>query len=284
MSNIYDSSGNTVSAIYTADGTEIEIAPVIDFPEPNLATTGTFTSLFTTTTVGNTQGSCIDDDGNIYTVFYAVGAIVKYNIYTGEETTYSFTANLYGHANSLTYNPNTGYVYVASMKTTGEVYVLDPSNSMAVAAIKYALKGDGTALTPWCMAYDRNTRRFYLQSAGVLYQYDDDFNLVDYSVTFDIDDWGGTRQGMETDGTYIYGVSYGQNYLYVFDLTGTLVTTVNCTALTQEPEELMYDWNSGIFYIQQNAGHDTGGANILFANIKQYYTKAEMEEIITVLS
>ena len=111
------------------------------------------------TSSGQTQGSCIDDSGNIYTAQYSAGKWVKYNIYSGSESTYSFTGGTYGHMNDLAYNPNNGYIYCASMNNTGEVYIFNPSNMNLVNTV-YALDANGNPYGMSNLAFNRNTNQF----------------------------------------------------------------------------------------------------------------------------
>lgn len=208
-------------------------------------------SLFNSTTAGQTQGSCIDDDGNIYSVLYSVGKIAKYNVYSGTETIYTFTAGGYGHANDAAFNPTTGKVYVVSMNTTGEVYELDPSNDMALTHTYIATKTGGSATQIWCLAYDRKTGHFIaFDTEKSMLTYDASFNLLS-SVTVSALDtiWPDTRQGMETDGDYLYLVSYSPNVITVIDMAGNMVKRYSL-AVTTEPETLIYDWNSGMLFLQ----------------------------------
>ncbi len=270
MTDIYDVSGDSVTAIYDISGNVIHVE---DFPDPNLLSVAEFSRLFKSTNTGQTQGSCIDDDGNIYTIHNTTGKITKYNIYTKTETVYNFTANAYGHANDATYNPNTGYIYVVSMNNTGEVYVLDPENNMELVDTVYAVNEYNVAYAPWNIAYNRTLERFVLLAVDTIYLYNDDFILTDSSQNYDPTTWTQTGQGMETDGKYIYGVSYNPNVFHVWDYNGTFIMNIDASALNGEPETLIYDWNTGCYFVQQMKS----GADIYFVKMQQFYTKDEID-------
>lgn len=229
--NLYDINGN----------------PVISY----LGDRMTSRTVHTSSTTGQSQGSCIDDDGNIYTVYYSAGKITKYNIYTKQETVYTFTANAYGHANDATFCPETGLVYVTSMNTTGEVYALDPTDSMALDATYIARGSGGSAVQIWDIAYDRRMGQFIaFDTNNNLLRYNTSFTLVSSTPVEALSTkWPATRQGMDTDGTYIYCLGYNPNVVNVLDMSANLVTTYELD-ITSEPETLIYDWNTGLMFVQ----------------------------------
>lgn len=208
-------------------------------------------TVYTSGTTGQSQGSCIDDDGNIYTVYYQAGKITKYNIYTKQETVYTFTANAYGHANDATFCPETGLVYVASMNTTGEVYALDPANNMALDTTYIAKGSGGSAVQIWDIAYDRRTGQFIaFDTNNNLLRYDTSFDLVSSTSIEGLSTkWPATRQGMDTDGIYIYFLSYDPNVVNVVDMSANIVATYELD-ISSEPETLVYDWNTGMMFVQ----------------------------------
>lgn len=208
--------------------------------------------LHATTVAGQAQGFCIDDDGNTYTVLYHTGKILKYNLYTGVETVYSFTADAYGHANDATFNPNTGKVYVASMNATGEVYELDPANSMALNRTLYTYDEDGNAVKVWAIAYDRRRSRYItFDTTPALREYDNSFNLLTTKTLTSeslLSIWPTTRQGMETDGNFLYLISYDTSQINITDMGLNLVKVLPLS-ITTEPESMTYDWNTGMMFL-----------------------------------
>lgn len=253
---VYDINGNSLSTVYDINRTSLNQCYDIDGNElmsggPSWKQASVITNIYTSTLTIQPQGGCIDDDGNIYVCFYHAGKFLKYNIGTGVSSEVSFTGDTYGHANGMTYNPNTGYLYLASMKATGEVYVFDTSFNLVNTL--YARDGNGDVFTCWNIAYDRNTERFITlvggDSGGEIRFYDDSFTF-DSAIEFDIADWQYTRQDIETDGEYVYGVGYNPNWIFAFAMDGTLVAAINNTACGGEPESMMYDWTNGNYYLE----------------------------------
>lgn len=252
---VYDVEGNALSVAYDVEGNALSVVYDVEGNLLNgvvFADETTITDVYTSSITSQPQGGCIDDDGNVYVCFYSAGKFLKHNISSGTNTEASFTANAYGHANGMTYNPNTGYLYLASMESAGEVYVFDTSFNLIDTL--NALMGDGTPIPCWNIAYDRVGGRFITLHSGVIYFYDDDFELID-TGTYDVNDWANTRQDIETDGTYIYALSYKPNKICVFDMSGRLVKQIVNTAFSGEPESMCYDWTNEIFYIEGKSSY-----------------------------
>ena len=209
------------------------------------------TTVYTSSLTAQPQGGTMDDDGNVYTCFYSAGKFSIYNLKTQTETTKTFTANAYGHANGMAYNPNTGHLYIAAMKDTGEVYEL--TTGCELVATLYAKKADDTPINCWNIAYDRKAGRFVFLGGGTIYFYDDAFELID-TGTYETTDWPNTRQDIETDGNYIYCVSYNGNKITVLNMDGEKVATINNAAFSGEPESLIYDWNTKRYYMEGKSG------------------------------
>lgn len=258
--SVYNVNGQNISSVYALSGVKLSQAYDVDGikifgDEPTFLDNATVTNIYTSSMSQQPQGGCIDEDGNIYVCFYSAGIFLKHNISAGTNTQVSFTPNAYGHANGMAYNPNTGYLYLASMKSTGEVYVFDKSFNLV--ATKYAKDENGNIFTCWNMAYDRVAERFITFStdnSGVIYLFDDNFDLI-RSSSFIASDWANTRQDIETDGSYIYALSYSPNKINVFDMSGTLIKSVSCTAFSGEPESMCFDWENDIYYIEGISGN-----------------------------
>ena len=244
LSTAYDVEGHALSAVYDVEGNLLDGVVFADET--------TITDIYTSSITQQPQGGCIDDDGNVYVIFYSIGKFLKHNIGTGTDTQASFTAGGYGHANGMTYNPNTGYLYLASMKSTGEVYVFDKSFNLVNTL--YARDGGGTVFNCWNIAYDRIGNRFIVMSNGTIYFFDDSFDLIS-TGSYTVSDWAETRQDIETDGTYIYALSYNPNKICVFNMNGHLVKQITNTAFSGEPESMCYDWTNEIFYIEGKSSY-----------------------------
>jgi len=244
LNSIYDVDGNTITNIYDVNGSAI---PFYSFDDST-----TVTDIYTSSISSQPQGGCIDDDGNVYICLYSAGKFLKYNIGSGTLTQYSFTGSAYGHANGMAYNPNTNHVYVASMKDTGEVYEFDTSCNLVDTL--YAKDENGTVFNCWNIAYDQTHRRFIAMSGGKMYFMDDSFDYLSF-VTYDENDWANTRQDIETDGVYVYCLSYSANHIYVFDMQGNLVKDISNTGFSGEPESMCYDWTNDKYYIEGKSSY-----------------------------
>lgn len=239
LSSAYDVEGRALSAVYDVEGNLLNRIVLSDET--------TITDFYTSTLV-QPQGGCIDDNGNVYACFYSAGIMFKHNLNTGAEMQKTFTPEAYGHANGMTYNPNTGYLYLASMNDTGEVFVLNTTDLSLVDTL-YAKDSGGAVFNCWNIAYDRTRERFVTMSGGTIYFFDDNFDLISTGA-YDPNDWPYTRQDIETDGVYIYALSFNPNAIFVFDMSGRLVKQIANTAFSGEPESMCYDWINNIYYIE----------------------------------
>lgn len=241
---VFDVDGLALSQCYDMDGNELISGGVV------FSDSATITNVYTSDITSTPQGGCIDDDGNIYVCLYQAKKFVKYNIHSGTETQIGFIDS-YGHANGMAYNPNTGYLYLASMNDTGEVYVFD--TSLNYVETLYAKNQSDNVFNCWNICYDRTSQRFITMAGGTIYFFDDSFDLIDVG-SYDINDWYTTRQDIETDGQYIYAISYRSNYINVFDMSGHLVKHISNSAFSGEPESMCYDCVNDIYYIEGKSG------------------------------
>ena len=290
--SLFSYDGQVIDHFYTYDGQEIQVG-TSGIPSPNVISSGQaeLNLLWAANHTQSVQGSCIDDNGNLYAIYYKRGSIAKYNVNTktGAVATILFTSEQYGHANGMAYNPNTGYIYIAPMLETGEIYVLDPSDYSLVDTL-YALDANGNPIRVWNICYDRLSENFItFVNERIWYRFDDDFEYVS-TGTYD-SGWLSTVQDIETDGHYIYCASSHVNAgsqvgvidgVYVFGMDGTYITSVEFADQTNELEGICYDWNTGLFYATYYVG--ATGANFHFCNMKAYYTPAELEAAADVLN
>ena len=244
LSSAYNINGVSLTSAYDIDGNEVLTGEV------SFLDNAIITDVYVSSTASQPQGGCIDDDGNVYVCFYSAGKFLRYNINTGASLEKSFTPNAYGHANGMTYNPNTEKLYLASMNDTGEVFVFDKSFNLVDTL--YARDANGNVFTCWNIAYDRNSEQFITiagYEGGCIRFFDNSFNYVTQNL-FTFDNWGATRQDLETDGTYLYGVSWNPNKIFVLDFQGNVIKEIGNSAFTGEPESLCYDWIQRRFYIE----------------------------------
>lgn len=240
VNTLYDIDGNQVVTAYDIDG---NLIPLISFRDSALVT-----DVFTSTISVQPQGGCIDDDGNVYVCFYHAGKMLRHNIITGAELETSFTPDAYGHANGMAYNPTTDRLYLASMNTTGEVYVFDKSFNLLDTL--YARNDAGNIFTCWNIAYDRKRNRFISMSGNKMMFFDNEFNFLSYVPYVSSEIWPYTAQDIETDGDFVYAVGWDSNHISVVGMNGDLVKMIANTAYTGEPESLCYDWMNGKYYME----------------------------------
>lgn len=251
LEGAYSKSAVSLSSVYEIDGTEIPFSPT---PQREWKSTAVISALPSVSVSGTKQGGCTDGT-YIYQCSgdssgYSYMKVIKYRISDGTYTTvqYDGTPN-FGHANDMTYNPNTGYLYVATMLSDGSVIVLDADDLSYVNTI-YLTNGSGNAYQVWQFCYDRIHNKYYSShgNAAILV-YDSNWNY-ERSVTLPTFT-SATQQGCETDGTYYYKVTYNPNRICICTLGGEYVTEI-INPVSGEPETLMYDWD-GNYYFSKNA-------------------------------
>jgi len=189
----------------------------------------------------NDQGMCTDG-----TYIYSCDGtnIHKYNILTKDTTTESFTTDYYGHANDMTYNPNTGYLYIATMTSGQAVGVVNASTLAHVDFIDLK-KSDNTSIYPSQIAYDWANNRYIVAHNDDFMIYDSSFSYVS---AFD-GNHGGVHQGIDTDGKYIYkcrSAVSSRGIVQVIDFSGNTLKQIDVTGY--EIEGISWDWK-GNWYI-----------------------------------
>lgn len=245
LSVVYDINGNVLSVCYDINGDPI---PLVSFDDST-----TVTNVYTSSVTAYPQGGCIDDDGNVYVCFYSEGKFRKYNINTGILTDASFTPNAYGHANGMAYNPNTEHLYVASMNSTGEVYVFDKSFNLVDTL--YARDNNNSIFNCWNIAYDRKNMRFITLTGNKLMFLNNNFIYQSHVDCTASEVFPYTAQDIETDGEFVYTVGYNPNTIGVVSMKGKLVKMISNTAFSGEPESMCYDWINDKYYIEGKSSY-----------------------------
>lgn len=265
---IYNVSGSAITEIYKKDGSQANIyfdvnGTAFETRDGELPTHEMRTEALTENLAGSVtangikQGGCTDGtyiyqcSGDITNFTYM--NVIKYDIANATYTVQNYTrtdAN-FGHANGMAYNPNTGYLYVATMLTDGSVIVIDPSD-MSIVGTVYVKDTDGTTpVTVWQLCYDRLGHRFITSIGNYFYFYDDNFQ---YLYRYPIETTpSATYQDCDTDGGYIYRITYNPNNIYVNRITGEYVGDMTSN-IGGEPETIMYDWNSHFYASKQDNG------------------------------
>ena len=194
------------------------------------------------------QGGCVV--GNVWYAFV-------YNDTEDEQYLYSYnlaskdftllnTFSTLGHVNSLTYDPDHGVFYVASMVENVGIAVIDASD-YSLLSTWVARRVDTTIWTPTAIAYDRTKKVLYawakIYDSIEVFAVDGtpqrEIQLSDYTTYT-------TSQGMETDGKFLY--LCWSDHIEVHKINGDHVKSVSFS--DKELEEIGYDWN-GNFYGQE---------------------------------
>lgn len=259
---IYDINGVPLASVYAVDGTELDEAYNLDgeqiFPDtpptptPVWLDTAVVTALPSISVSGIKQGACTDGTYIYQIVFssnqYTSGVFVKYKIADGTYTTTSFDNTIdFGHGNDMAYNPNNGHIYVATMKADGSVVELD--TSFGYVTTHYLVNEQGETYWVWQLCFDRKTNRFLSADTAGMMVYNQNMEYLTY---FSMPTHpSATGQGCETDGDYIFRITYNPNYVDVATITGEYVKTISLP-VTGEPESIMYNWANGEYYIGRN--------------------------------
>jgi len=206
---------------------------------------------------GTKQGGCTDGE-YIYqsagdTSDYTYLNIVKYKIADGSFTSVRYDGNPnFGHANDMTYNPDEDRIYIATMMADNSIVILNASDLSYVDTIYLS---DCNKIPQ--IAYNRNDKKYYLRQGSEYLIYDSSWNLVERRYA-PPQLSGTTGQGDETDGSFIYRLTYGstngiygeKNGLDILTIDGKRVGHIKID-VPREPESIMYDWN-GNYYVSTN--------------------------------
>lgn len=269
---VYDISGNVIAN--TGSGG----SSIPDVVKTELRRNAWLHLIASDTSAGTVQGACTDGT-YIYYVSTGTNKIKKYNLATGELTEVSYTSGLYGHANDLTYNPNTNRIYLTVMDDGAHIAIINPSTLAQESS--FVLYGEGGVPIPnHGIAYDRLNNRYIVANATVIegtygqrYSlFDANFNFVRTIVMPQPETY--TIQGIETDGVCIYRALWNSghaNYIAVYDYEGNYLGTVTIQN-TSELEAVMYDWN-GNWYLNINT---SAGGDLYMVGL---FTTTPMESI-----
>lgn len=254
VTSAYSVGGESLSNVYDVGGNQISLDGGVEPIERQWLDTAVITALPTISVTGVKQGGCTDGEyiyqcsGDSSNGTYMT--IIKYKISDGTYTsvTYNGTPN-FGHANDMTYNPNTGYLYICTMLSDGSIIVLNASDLSYVDTV-YIVNSSGNPYQVWQICYDRLKNVFYSSASGGVCEYDaswDYVRLIPMATQL-----SATAQGCETDGVYYYRITYNQNYVDVCKLsTGERVATIT-NPVSNEPEAIMYDWNGNYYFSGYN--------------------------------
>lgn len=228
---------------------------------------------------GTMQGGCTDG-AYIYYVYYNTNVLKKYNLATGEVTSHSYSSGLYGHANDMTYNPNTNRIYITVMDDGAHIAVVNPSTLEQESTV--VIHGEGGIVQPnHGIAYDRIHNRYIIANATTITgTYGQRYTLVDsnfnYIKTIVMPQpETHTIQGIETDGYLIYRALWDNtnntNYVSVYDYDGNFVSIIHIPN-ANELETVMQDWQGNWFC---NFNKSAGGSLFICGLHKTPYENIE---------
>lgn len=146
-----------------------------------------------------------------------------------------------GHANDMTYNPESNCLYLAHGKTQGTTLTVISCNNMEVVKDITIPVGAGA------ITYNASRKMYAVSQGGTtLHFLDESFHVV---KSFDRETASGyTAQGMGSDDSYIYFPMSGtsDNIIVVYDWSGEYVTTLSLNTAS-ESETLFY--TNGRYYL-----------------------------------
>lgn len=256
---IFDVDGNRIDTAYDENSSLMVVYNkrgdvVWRYDDVHFLDTAIITALPSVSTTGTKQGCCTDGEYIYQTAGDSTNhtymQIIKYKISDGTYTVARFdgTPN-FGHANAMTYNPNTGHIYVGTMLSDGSVIVLNPSD-LSYVETRYLVNSSGQTYGVSALAYDRTRNCYYTKSSATAFNvYDADFNFLHTIPAAET--LSATAQDCETDGRYIYRVTYNPNYFDVIDIDTGERAKIITNPMMGEPEALAYDWD-GNFYAARN--------------------------------
>lgn len=243
MQGAYNTLGNRVQVAYMTNGTPINISTFLDM--------AIVTALPSISVGGTKQGACTDGE-YIYQMIIPTFSGIKYNIANGTYSLVELGSSVpYSHANDMAYNPINQHIYVAAMTSDGAVMELD--NQWNYIQTHHLVGVSGSTYSVWGLCFDQNTNHFLSENSGGVAVYDQYFNYLDWFALPEHP--SATGQGFETDGEYLYRVTYNPNLIDVATITGEYVTTIT-NPLSSEPETMMYDWHNDRYFINTNTTSD----------------------------
>lgn len=260
LSNVYGVNGAGLTEAFSIDDTKVfPDEPPVPTPREFLET-AILSSMPSISVSGIKQGACTDGT-YIYQICFASssytsGNFIKYKIADGTYTLYPFDGSInFGHGNDMAYNPVNQHIYVACMTDNGAVHEL--TNEFEYVQTHYLVGQSGNTYKVWQCFFNHDNNMFYSTNSknGVngMSIYDQNFTLTDWiEMPSNLAD---TQQGCETDGDYIYRVTYNPNRIQVCDIRGSgeAVAIIN-NPHSGEPESLSYNWSTGEFYLNSYTG------------------------------
>ena len=166
--------------------------------------------------------------------------LVKYNLKTGESI--SVDGEKYGHGNDLTYNKNTGMLYMVDA-TSSKIYIIRADTLESVETVELSSLVDGGNVAS--IAYNEKANQYVLvggiyyteenNTVGWTYPYiylvDENFQLI---KKFHLENDYNAYQGIDCDGDYIYlakvdlTTNVRGEYVFIYDMGGNYIDKIEC--------------------------------------------------------
>jgi len=208
----------------------------------------------------NGQGGCIDGSNHyIWLTVYNSGncSLNSINIYTGTNDgskSLTLDENTLGHCNDITYNNLLDCYFVTTLLSDKPIIKLD--NQFEYADTIIPKDGNNNTVVACAIAYDRLNNRYYITNNTDgdydIYVYDDGWNFISKIICQNSDV---TKQGIETDGTFIYKVRSDQSvikypHIQVYRIDGTYFGEFDISQIYgEEIEGIGFDWNNNTYFI-----------------------------------
>lgn len=203
------------------------------------------------------QGSCINGDvlyyfeGLDWNDPYNSVEVTKYNLTSNTADKMVLSGEHLGHCNDATYNTVTNQVLVA-VTNNGEIAVFDSDMNYIESVYP---KINGVIVNSYGIAYNKSNNTYILglyDNEGIgeyaFAVFDAEWNHVKTLEPFSYSPY--VRQGIETDGEYIYRSLYTQNSVDIYDMEGNYLSNVS-VGIDGELECIEID-NDGNVYITSN--------------------------------
>lgn len=158
----------------------------------------------------------------------------------------SFGDHILGHANDITYNPNTNLYYICTLaegNLNNEAVSVDADTLDIVDTIQLYPNTTVQQEGSMCIAYDEENDRYFSMSQYAIYVYDKDFNMIktiDYPLlTSYIASYFGYSQGV------VNAICAYKGYvcLGIFGWVSTNETGIILALVDPESEETFTTWN-----------------------------------------
>ena len=241
-------------------------------------------------TTGVVQGMCVAGNYIIQAQNYGepMARVSIFDISSGRKVNEQFLK--LGHANSLTYNPNTKEVVCAE---DGYIHIMSFNESEKTLKIKKNIKLKGTGRGSYGIAYVASQNCYYLRGGSYIYR-TFDFKTIGKAFKYKKTIRG---QGLASDGTNLY-IMGGADYagvIYNYTIKGNCVGTYRVSKI-KELEEIDFSGSkmyiagiggsakSGVYYVNgQNTtssviGGGTAVGNSVAEKIWNYFRGAGFSE------